>query len=446
MLTALGAMALFLSAAQGAVETNYLDGARDFRELTRRVEERSPDFVRRDQNGAVEFIALGAVTDDNLALISREPSIKEISFIGTRVTETGFAALQRMTNLSSLGVCLGGPRSNFVELVSGLSQLRRLSLVATRLQPSDLPYLLRMTNLERLEMPSDGMSGSTVISLWTNQSHLIVTTTNSLDGVHNFPELVQRVEKRCSTCVKRDKDGAVESIGEMEMTDDEIGLISLGPSVRELNCIWPKFSEQGMNILGQMTNLISLVIVRTNALPTVSKLTQLRRLHFSCSRFKPADLPYLIMLTNLEDLEIRGAWEMGAHSISAMTNFPRLKKLTIGGGGEYCTETIADFRTNGYEIGTNWDGWRKPETSELMALTNLTSLEELQIVNFVDFGDEQLRKLASCPNLKSLVLTETKVSDNWTNIASQFPALTNAEASRFINGEGRKEQKWTRKE
>ena len=151
-------------------------------------------------------------------------------------------------------------------------------------------------------------------------------------------------------------------------------------------------------------------------------------------------------MTNLEDLGLHGAWEMGANTISAMTNLTHLKRLVVGGGGEQPARAIAEICKDGYENATDYIGWRKLETSELTALTNLASLEELQLFSFSDFGDEQLRKLGACTNLKSLLLNETRVSDNWTNIVSQFPALTNAEVMRFHDGEGREDQKWVRKE
>lgn len=252
--------------------------------------------------------------------------------------------------------------------------------------------------------------------------------TNYLDGVRDFPDLVQRVEKESRNGIRRNKDGAVEYIAVDAANDDSLVLICCEPSVRELRCIYPRCTDRGMSALEQMTNLTSLVIVRTNTLPTVSKLTQLHKLDLMCTTMKPADLPCLIKLTNLEDLDTWYAWEMGTNSISAMTNFPHLKRLIIRGGGDRRDEIIANCRTNGYESGTNWDAWRNPGPGEFTAWTNLTSLEELHIRAFADFGDEQLRLLGCLPKLKSLELMRTRVSKNWSNIVSHFPALTNAVA------------------
>lgn len=275
-LIALGAAAGILTAANGRARTNYLDGVKDFDELVQRVEDRNQESIKRNKDGAVEFIALGFASDHTLELVSGEQSIREINFIGTQATEPGFAALQKMTNLSSLSVCGGNRRGNSVELASRLSQLRRYNTVQTILKPSDLSYLLRMTNLEELKLP--------------------------------------------------------------------------------------------------------------------------------------------------------GAWFIGATAISSLTNLPHLKKLMLGGMGDArAEEEITYLRTNSYYAGTNWAAWRKLETSELTTLTNLVSLEELEIYRFSDFGDEQLQRFVAFPNLKSLILEDTRVSGDWRRIVSQFPALTNAE-------------------
>jgi hypothetical protein len=150
-----------------------------------------------------------------------------------------------------------------------------------------------------------------------------------------------------------------------------------------------------------------------------------------------------MQMTNLEELKIWSGSTFGSDAISSLTNLPHLKKLLFGGWGDHF-EQIKEVRVNGGQSRTVYDAERDPRLKRILALTNLTSLEELEIYRFDDFGDEQLRKLASCPNLKSLKLNETGVSDNWTNILSQFPALTNAEAAKFIDGEGLRKQKWHR--
>jgi hypothetical protein len=98
-----GVAGWILAAARCGAATNYLDGVKDFPDLVQRIEENnSPQSIRRNKDGAVEYINLGFARDENLVLISQEPSIREVSFIGTRAAEKGFAALQQMTNLNSL--------------------------------------------------------------------------------------------------------------------------------------------------------------------------------------------------------------------------------------------------------------------------------------------------------------------------------------------------------
>jgi hypothetical protein len=258
----------------------------------------------------------------------------------------------------------------------------------------------------------------------------------------DFSELAQRLEGRWPDTIRRDKDGAVVYIDPVGATDDEMVLISREPSVRELTFYGPQVTDKGIATLGRMTNLTSLKIARRDIMQTVCQLSRLQRLNLWCTRMKPSDLPYLIKMTNLEDLDVRGVWEMGTNSISAMTNLTHLKRLVLGGGGgESPARWIAEFRTNEHGNGTNWDGWDYPKTNEFKALTNLTALEELQIFYFTNFGDEQLRELARCTSLKSLILHDTQVSDNWSNIVSQFPSLTNAERSIF---DPRLSQKWSR--
>jgi hypothetical protein len=248
--------------------------------------------------------------------------------------------------------------------------------------------------------------------------------TNSVGETPDFYNFVARAERNRAASIRRDKDGAVVYIGFGELSDDDLLLISEQPSVRELVFYAPKVTDRGVAALQCMTNLISLTIARSNAIPVASELGELQHLNLWCSKLKPSDLPYLMKMTNLVELNARGAYDLGPGGIIAMTNLTHLKKLVLGGGWNSDTRQLV----------------------ELTALSNLTSLEELDLYGFLTFGDEQLRQLASFPNLKTLELDGVNVSDNWSNIVSQFPVLTNAVVSVSDDPQTRpiKKPMWTR--
>src|SRR5580704_11142885 len=62
--------------------TNVVEQAKDFSELVQAIESHCTNCVARDKDGAVVRIWAGFVNDDKLILISHEPSIRELSFVG----------------------------------------------------------------------------------------------------------------------------------------------------------------------------------------------------------------------------------------------------------------------------------------------------------------------------------------------------------------------------
>jgi len=265
--------------------------------------------------------------------------------------------------------------------------------------------------------------------------------TNYLDGARDFKELAERMSERNPDSIRRDKDGKVVYIGPGPVSDDNLSLIIREPSIRELCLIGWRVTDKGLAALQQMTNLVSLKLASRNSVQIVCRLTQLRQLDMWCNALRPADLRYLIQMTNLEELEIPAGPMMGSNALTALRKLPHLKRLVFG-DREYIRDgPVKELRTENNAVRTIGDDQQADISKQLQSLTNLVFLEELELQDFEVFGDDELRRLGKLPRLKSLTLYDTPVSENWTNIVRQFPALTNAVARSF---EERKEQRWVR--
>jgi hypothetical protein len=72
-----------------------------------------------------------------------------------------------------------------------------------------------------------------------------------------------------------------------------------------------------------------------------------------------------------------------------------------------------------------------PPRSSYSLLTNLIELEVLVIGRGTNFTDAALEQLSVLPNLKSIGLYETRVTDQWLGIIRQFRSLTNAIVSQY---------------
>ncbi len=266
---------------------------------------------------------------------------------------------------------------------------------------------------------------------WFSTPRLFGAETNYLDGARDFSDLVQRLEAESSDRIQRDKNGAVVSISAGWVNDDNMALICREASIRELTVGGLRLTDGGFAAVGQMTNLTSLTclsVSRRNAMPTIAKLPQLRQLHFVCSSLKPADLPFLVQMTNLEELRLVSAWTLGTNGLAAMTNLTRLKKLSFYAGA-YNEGIVAALHLEGPDIEAWRDAQPNPFLAEVASLTNLTSLEELDLgVN--DFGIEQLRPLAYAPQLKRLTVwnySGTRLGKDSPEILDGFPKLESAD-------------------
>ena len=257
------------------------------------------------------------------------------------------------------------------------------------------------------------------------------TTTNYLDGARDFPELVKRVKAESPDNIQRDKNGAVVYVSAGWVNDDNLALISREASIRELSFGGSRLTDGGIAAVGQMTNLTSLTCLsvgRRNALPPISKLTGLRQLKFVCSAFKPADLPYLTQMTNLEELMLTQGWTLGTNGLAAMTNLTHLKKLTFYAGA-YEQRMVEVLHLQGPDVEAWRDARPNPFLGEVASLTNLTSLEELNL-GVSDFGNEQLEQLRQLPQLKRLtvfVFSGSQLGKNSLQILDKFPKLEKAE-------------------
>jgi hypothetical protein len=224
-------------------------------------------------------------------------------------------------------------------------------------------------------------------------------------------DLIEQIKHQNTNAVVYNNDGSVVSLnffGDYHFQSGKnLKLISGLSSVKEITLRGYFLTEDGVSALQRMTNLATLRVCGKNRTNddfwAICRLNQLQGLDLIFMPFRPADLPYLARMTNLEELKLSSVQLLGSNVLPALTNLVRLKKLRLGGGDS-----------------------ENKIFAQINCLTNLKNLEELSIYGFPDFGNDQLRELRHLPKLKRLSLSGKKIGEDWPDIVRHFPALTNA--------------------
>lgn len=102
----------------------------------------------------------------------------------------------------------------------------------------------------------------------------------------------------------------------------------------------------------------------------------------------------------LEMIELDCFMPLRLEVVTPLSHLPQLREI-------YCR--------NSDLLGTNWS-----------CLTCITNLDSLSLRNCKGFGDDQLRALASLPNLRRLVLWDVEPSPTSFGVLNSFPQLREA--------------------
>lgn len=153
-------------------------------------------------------------------------------------------------------------------------------------------------------------------------------------------QLIQRVQKRGTDCVKRADDGSVVALTiPRELgTDDTLYLVEKVWSLRDLkfyvNQDTSRFTKGGARSLGALTNLVALRIwcaqeFAPGVFYEITRLKDLQCLELVGSDAPQQDYDYLTNLSNLAELQLDLTPNFGDQQSLSLTNLVHLRSVAL---------------------------------------------------------------------------------------------------------------------
>ena len=106
-----------------------------------------------------------AITDADVAHLSKLTNLKYLSFSRTAITDTGLAHLSGLAKLEYLSLSESTVTDAGLAQLSGLANLRELYLFNTAVTDTGLPHLTRLTNLRHLSFGGSQVTGKGIEEL-----------------------------------------------------------------------------------------------------------------------------------------------------------------------------------------------------------------------------------------------------------------------------------------
>lgn len=360
------------------------------------------------------------ITDDGLAPLQRLSRLEHLDLSGTRITNAGLPLLGRMTQLTSLNLSSTRINNDGLEHLQPLAQLRHLTLpyVGRRIDggwtdygctPEGLPALWRLP-IEQLDGISISrrnvqyLQGFSQLREWDGMRH---------ETFHDTDLVYLRKMSQLTSLPVHLTDGWQNT--------SRLRLLSAFPQLESLSLSAARTESTQVDGIG---------------LATLARFPKLTELHLS--RIPETGLQQFPALPALRTLDLTGSGMTG-EGLSALTRFPRLESLSLdrrtvtAAGLAHLPEmtTLTKLHLDGtVRRDTEWWSrrgfpWRVPSvlTDEaLQALERVPNLQELSLWE-VPIGDAALAHLRHVPQLRTLILSGSKVTDNGLNHLRFVPDL-----------------------
>jgi hypothetical protein len=260
-----------------------------------------------------------ALSDDWLAALCAIPSIRNVRFQGTRVTDNSCAALARLTELETLhlsnaqiglGALSSLPQAarikeltledcrveeGNVALLSKWTSLKVLGLLNCGLTPKDLPSLAAMRQLTTLDLRGTTVNETTIADLLTQRPDLVIYWSN----VHSVSTI---------------------RLTALQITNGWLERLQPFPSLQTLDLRDTTLTQDQIDNLATAPQLKSLVLDRTNIddamLSTLAKVKTLESLRLCDTQFSKAGLDAIVNLQRLKYLNLAGVSGISAEDVA----------------------------------------------------------------------------------------------------------------------------------
>jgi Leucine-rich repeat (LRR) protein len=331
-------------------------------DLARRIEAQG-GYVVRASDGSISDVSLARTwaTDNDVERVAEIKTIKRLNLSFTYVTDRGIERLQQLPQLEELNLdtdeFITDAATNYLR---ANRTLHKLILRGTDITDVGLPYLAQLTGLRSLDLSYTmiGDVGLESLPALTKLEELKLGG-DRISGINlNFLKLLPKLTKLDLNGIQRRNAGA---------------------------CWSPLITDLDLETISQLSGLEELNLGIGISLGRTGKAVGAGNCHVS-GGIKISDLGVikLARLRNLRQLDISGA-KITPAALKALSQLP-LTRLSLW----------------------NCSALDDSAAPELMALSKLANLD----LSYTGVGDATLQKLSALPNLKTVYLTDTKVSQS----------------------------------
>lgn len=394
----------------------------------------------------VEILAIKldgtGVRDADLATLAQAPGLRELSLADTKITDSGLEHLVPLKQLSQLSLAKTGVTSGGLATLARLAELTELNLERTPLSNQGMARILGLAKLERLYLSDTEVSDAGIEQLQGLKSlrHLAVHGTSLSDQGHAAlktanPQLDiawDGADVERSVALKLLGKGATLAvIDRAGRRHDGIKTIeSLPPgriTIKDINLGTGDFGDDDLKQLSVLSEVEFLSLAGTSTtsagLAHLQGMATLKSVDLGTLRFAPTAVESLrkalpsaqVLVREPADVEVALAVLGAGGRVSVFTErnqlLPDIKDQRQLPAGQFTLRAI------------NLDDVAAIDDGALARLGELPQLQSLFLTN-TSVTDAACRQLAGCKSLAELGLSGTRVTGEGLAALTTLPKLS----------------------
>lgn len=284
------------------------------------------------------------ITDQSLALLQSQPSLRMLNVTRTKISDAGYHAIRRLKNLAVLMVSEKTSDRGLVAIQelknledvnldrarvtdAGLAQaaaswpkLARLDISGTAVTDAGLPALAHGPHLTQLVLNGNITDrGADALKALTALQELDISQTQITDqglaAVAALPHLVTVYLNK-------------------SVSDRGLKELAKSPSLRTLDLTGARITDDGVKSLARLKTLQELALSQTSvgndSLASLAKLPELRMLELSDTRVTSAGLAPLVQAKKLQILSL--SWEkLSPEDLRGMSRLAQIQTIILNG-------------------------------------------------------------------------------------------------------------------
>jgi serine/threonine protein kinase/Leucine-rich repeat (LRR) protein len=416
----LGGQVMSRDAATGATKTfDRTSGLPEDLSRVFQIEVSNTPLLRNeDLAGLVDFPKLEILylsgtplTDDALIYIGQLHQLRDLTLFSTRITDAGLAHLRNLTKLQSLHLAMTDITDDGLSHLATMQQLEWLAFVkCRRLTGSGFRHLGHLQKLKYLDMNMTSLNDEGLRWIGQLQSieQLHATNTPISDAGLEFVSQLQALREFHPNDTRLSDDGIVQlatckrleglGLNGTRATDRSLAVIANLPRLKLLALQYTPVSDEGVRELTRLQQLTKLLLTGTQV--SDEGVARLREQLPNC----------LIDFPSRDHRVADRCLEFGG-------------KVQFHGQQQILDHRSKLIRNDAAIIQSIDMTGRKLPPDLIPSITSLRSLHSLNLTGtFIDIND--VKHIASCPELAYLWLVDTTTNDAAIAILSAVSTLT----------------------